>query len=269
MARRAVELERIRHQLIQEAVEQRYLHGEDQLDADRQIKCRSASSASSKRASMVVDAFDSDRRLPRGHRVVGGPAARLPPPGMTRAGAGRSATARWGFGARCARCSRTPASSAAGSTRSRMFLPRCRSRHARARRRRSPRSGYTEDRRHALDAVKKFEDGLRREVSEGGRQDRRRPRARCSAFYDYPAEHWIHLRTTNPIDSRPSPRFETGSKITKGPGWRADGNRHGLQADPVRAVRAVTLPRRGRTTPGRAGPCRREIRQRRTRRTPG
>lgn len=35
MARRAVELERIRHQLIQ-AVEQRYLHEEDQLDADRQ-----------------------------------------------------------------------------------------------------------------------------------------------------------------------------------------------------------------------------------------
>lgn len=25
------------------------------------------------------------------------------------------------------------------------------------------------------------------------------------AFYDYPAEHWIHLRTTNPIESRPSP----------------------------------------------------------------
>ena len=25
------------------------------------------------------------------------------------------------------------------------------------------------------------------------------------AFYDYPAEHWIHLRTTNPILSQPSP----------------------------------------------------------------
>ena len=21
------------------------------------------------------------------------------------------------------------------------------------------------------------------------------------AFYDYPAEHWVHLRTTNPIES--------------------------------------------------------------------
>jgi transposase-like protein len=42
------------------------------------------------------------------------------------------------------------------------------------------------------------------------------------AFYDYPAEHWIHLRTTNPIEST----FATvrhRSKITKGPGSRAAG----------------------------------------------
>jgi len=52
-----------------------------------------------------------------------------------------SATGCWGFGARCARCSRTLASSAAGSTRSPMFLPHCRSRRTPARRRRSPRSG--------------------------------------------------------------------------------------------------------------------------------
>jgi len=42
------------------------------------------------------------------------------------------------------------------------------------------------------------------------------------AFYDYPAEHWVHLRTTNPIEST----FATvrhRSKITKGPGSRAAG----------------------------------------------
>ena len=83
----------------------------------------------------------ADRRLPRGHRVVGRSAARLPPPRHARPGAGRSATARWDSGARCARCSRRPASSVAGSTRSRMFLPRCRSRRTRGRRRRSQRSG--------------------------------------------------------------------------------------------------------------------------------
>jgi putative transposase len=42
------------------------------------------------------------------------------------------------------------------------------------------------------------------------------------AFYDYPAEHWIHLRTTNPIEST----FATvrhRSKVIKGPGSRAAG----------------------------------------------
>jgi transposase-like protein len=41
-------------------------------------------------------------------------------------------------------------------------------------------------------------------------------------FYDYPAEHWIHLRTTNPIEST----FATvrhRSKVTKGPGSKAAG----------------------------------------------
>ena len=42
------------------------------------------------------------------------------------------------------------------------------------------------------------------------------------AFYDYPAEHWIHLRTTNPIESTfATVRHRT--KVTKGPGSRAAG----------------------------------------------
>jgi putative transposase len=42
------------------------------------------------------------------------------------------------------------------------------------------------------------------------------------AFYDYPAEHWIHLRTTNPIESTfATVRHRT--KITKGPGSKAAG----------------------------------------------
>jgi putative transposase len=42
------------------------------------------------------------------------------------------------------------------------------------------------------------------------------------AFYDYPAERWIHLRTTNPIAST----FATvrlRQRVTKGPGSRAAG----------------------------------------------
>ena len=42
------------------------------------------------------------------------------------------------------------------------------------------------------------------------------------AFYDFPADHWIHLPTTNPIEST----FATvrlRQRVTKGPGSRAAG----------------------------------------------
>jgi transposase-like protein len=41
-------------------------------------------------------------------------------------------------------------------------------------------------------------------------------------FYNYPAEHWVHLRTTNPIEST----FATArlrQRVTKGPGSRPAG----------------------------------------------
>ncbi len=42
------------------------------------------------------------------------------------------------------------------------------------------------------------------------------------AFYDYPAQHWVHLRTTNPIESTfATVRHRT--KITRGPGSKAAG----------------------------------------------
>jgi transposase-like protein len=42
------------------------------------------------------------------------------------------------------------------------------------------------------------------------------------AFFDFPAEHWIHLKTTNPIESTfATVRLRT--KVTKGPGSRAAG----------------------------------------------
>lgn len=42
------------------------------------------------------------------------------------------------------------------------------------------------------------------------------------AFYDFPAVHWIHLRTTNPIESTfATVRLRT--KVTKGAGSRAAG----------------------------------------------
>jgi putative transposase len=78
-----------------------------------------------------------------------------------------------------------------------------------------------EDRRHALDAVKAFA------AAYGAKW----PKAVAKItdhvdvlleFYNYPAEHWVHLRTTNPIEST----FATvrlRQRVTKGPGSRAAG----------------------------------------------
>jgi transposase-like protein len=42
------------------------------------------------------------------------------------------------------------------------------------------------------------------------------------SFYDFPAEHWIHLRTSNPIESTfATVRHRT--RVTRGPGTRAAG----------------------------------------------
>jgi putative transposase len=40
---------------------------------------------------------------------------------------------------------------------------------------------------------------------------------RLLCFFDYPAEHWVHLRTTNPIESSFSP-VRARTRVTKGPG---------------------------------------------------
>ena len=46
--------------------------------------------------------------------------------------------------------------------------------------------------------------------------------AELLAFFDFPAEHWIHLRSTNPIESTfATVRLRT--KVTKGAGSRAAG----------------------------------------------
>ena len=78
-----------------------------------------------------------------------------------------------------------------------------------------------EDKDHALAAVKAFE------LAYGAKW----PKAMAKitddsdvllSFYDYPAEHWLHLRATNPIEST----FATvrlRQRVTKGPGSRAAG----------------------------------------------
>jgi transposase-like protein len=78
-----------------------------------------------------------------------------------------------------------------------------------------------EDKRHARAAVAAFEAAYGAKFGKAV--------AKISddvevllAFYDFPAEHWIHLRTTNPIESTfATVRHRT--KITRGPGSRAAG----------------------------------------------
>lgn len=78
-----------------------------------------------------------------------------------------------------------------------------------------------EDRSHALAAVRAFDSAYGAKF----------PKAVAKitddveellAFYDFPAQHWVHLRTTNPIESTfATVRHRT--KVTKGPGSRAAG----------------------------------------------
>jgi transposase-like protein len=78
-----------------------------------------------------------------------------------------------------------------------------------------------EDKDHALAAVKAFE------AAYGAKFGKAVAKVvddldELLAFYDFPAEHWIHLRTTNPIESIfATVRHRT--KVTKGPGSRAAG----------------------------------------------
>jgi transposase-like protein len=118
-----------------------------------------------------------------------------------------------------------------------------------------------EDRRHAHDAVRAFE------AAYGAKFGKAVAKItddldELLAFYDFPAEHWQHLRTTNPIESTfATVRHRT--KITKGPGSRAAG-----LAMAFKLIEAAQDRWRGqRPAPGRARPRRRHLRQREPRGT--
>ncbi|SEE70208.1 Transposase, Mutator family [Streptomyces sp. KS_5] len=73
-----------------------------------------------------------------------------------------------------------------------------------------------EDRRHTLKAVTAFENSYASKWPKTAKKITGDVEE-LPAFYDFPAEHWIHLRTTNPIDSTfVTVRLRT--KVTKGAG---------------------------------------------------
>ncbi len=119
-----------------------------------------------------------------------------------------------------------------------------------------------EDREYAEQAVRAFSD----------RYGAKWPKATAKitdqveellAFYDYPAEHWIHLRTTNPIESTfATVRHRT--KVTNGPGSKDAGLAMAFKL--IEAAQARWRPVK-RTPPGRPPPRRSPLRTRPPRRT--
>jgi transposase-like protein len=78
-----------------------------------------------------------------------------------------------------------------------------------------------EDRRHAEVAIKAFANsfGVKWPKAVAKIVD---DQEELLTFFDFPVEHWIHLKTTNPIESTfATVRLRT--KVTKGPGSKAAG----------------------------------------------
>jgi putative transposase len=112
-----------------------------------------------------------------------------------------------------------------------------------------------EDKQHALAAVKAFEADFGAKFPKAVAKITDETDT-LLAFYDYPAEHWIHLRTTNPIEST----FATvrlRQRVTKGPGSRAAG-----VAMAFKLIESAQAPLAcSQRTPSRcAGPRRRPVR---------
>ena len=78
-----------------------------------------------------------------------------------------------------------------------------------------------EDREHAERALERFVKDYEAKWPKAVEKVTK-DRDALLAFFDYPAEHWVHLKTTNPIESTfATVRLRT--KVTKGPGSRAAG----------------------------------------------
>jgi putative transposase len=78
-----------------------------------------------------------------------------------------------------------------------------------------------EDKEHATKAFDRFVKDYEAKWPKAT-EKMTKDREALLAFFDFPAEHWVHLKTTNPIESTfATVRLRT--KVTKGPGSRAAG----------------------------------------------
>jgi putative transposase len=78
-----------------------------------------------------------------------------------------------------------------------------------------------EDKEHATQAIERFKKDYEAKWPKAVEKVTK-DAEQLLAFFDFPAQHWIHLKTTNPIESTfATVRLRT--KVTKGPGSRAAG----------------------------------------------
>jgi putative transposase len=78
-----------------------------------------------------------------------------------------------------------------------------------------------EDRKHAQTAIERFKKDYEAKWPKAVEKITK-DAEQLLAFFDFPGEHWVHLKTTNPIESTfATVRLRT--KVTKGPGSRAAG----------------------------------------------
>ena len=78
-----------------------------------------------------------------------------------------------------------------------------------------------EDRDHAVTAAARFDAEFRAKWPKAADKITS-DLDRLLTFYDFPTEHWLHLKTSNPIESTFS-TVRLRTKVTKGPGSRAAG----------------------------------------------
>ena len=99
-----------------------------------------------------------------------------------------------------------------------------------------------EDKAHADAAIRAFADEFEAKWPKAVEKITEKPAA-LLAFYDMPAENWIHLKTTNPIESTFA-TVQLRTRVTKGAGSRAAGLAMGykLIATAESRWRAVNAP---------------------------
>ncbi len=81
---------------------------------------------------------------------------------------------------------------------------------------------YADNREHAEEAITSFAKQYEAKYPKAVASLRRGDEDKLLTFFDFPAEHWKHLRTSNVVES-PFATVRLRQRVTKGPGSRSKG----------------------------------------------